>query len=716
MTATTASVSRLQLLGLGAPLLLVTLLGMMVLPMPPWLLDAFFTFNIALSLIVILITVYSRRPLDFSVFPTVLLVATLLRLALNIASTRVVLLHGHTGTDAAGRVIEAFGEFVVGGNYAVGLVVFAILVVINFVVVTKGAGRVSEVSARFTLDAMPGKQMAIDADLSAGIISQEEARARRDEIRQEADFYGSMDGASKFVRGDAVAGILILFINIFGGLIIGTVTHGMALSDAATNYVLLSIGDGLVAQVPSLVLSTATAIIVTRVSSSQDMGEQISEQLFGSPRALYVAAAVLTALGLVPGMPSLVFLVLAGILAGCGYMLAQRRTAATAAAGDGEAPEAPAAAESRDLSWDDVPPVDLLGLELGYRLIPLVDERQGGGLMARIKGVRRKLSQELGFLMQPVHIRDNLDLPPTSYRVSLHGVPVAEAEVRPDRELAINPGRVYGQVRGEPTRDPAFGLEAVWIDPADHDEAIGLGYTVVDVPTVIATDLSRIFKEHAHELLGHEEVQKLLDVLASHHPKLAEALVPKAMELNQVLRVLQALLAEEVPIRDMRTIAETLTQHAGQSQDSDALVRAVRGALGRAIVQNIAGGSDSVPLIALDPALEQMLQSTLGTAGGQGADAGRATLEPGMAESLQRAIRELVERQEMQGEPAVLVVLPDLRLWLSRWLRPTLRGLHVLAYTEIPDNRAVRVVATVGRDQVTRSGAANRAASEGIAS
>jgi flagellar biosynthesis protein FlhA len=725
MSTTSAALSKVQMLGLGAPLLLITLLGMMVLPLPPLLLDAFFTFNIALSLIVILIAVYTRRPLDFSVFPTVLLVATLLRLALNIASTRVVLLEGHTGTDAAGRVIEAFGEFVVGGNYAVGLVVFAILVTINFVVVTKGAGRVSEVTARFTLDAMPGKQMAIDADLSAGIISQQEARQRRDEIRQEADFYGSMDGASKFVRGDAVAGILILFINIFGGLIIGTVTHGMALGDAATNYVLLSIGDGLVAQVPALVLSTATAIIVTRVSASRDMGEQVNEQLFGNPRALYVTAAVLTVLGLVPGMPGAVFLLLAAVLAGGGYLLAQRqRGEADSNAEADMAPQAPA--EARDLTWDDVPPVDLLGLELGYRLIPLVDERQGGGLMARIKGVRRKLSQELGFLMQPVHIRDNLDLSPTTYRVSLHGVPVAEAQIAPDRELAINPGRVYGQVRGEPTRDPAFGLEAVWIDPADRDEAIGLGYTVVDVATVIATHLSRIFKEHAHELLGHEEVQKLLEVLSSHHPKLAESLVPKTMELNQLLRVLQNLLAEEVPIRDLRTIAETLTQHAAQSQDSDALTRAVRVALGRAIVQNIAGGSDSLPLIALEPALEQMLLTSLlstqggGTGHGQEGSSGRVALEPGMAESLQRSVRQLVERQETQGEPAVLVVLPELRFWLSRWLRPAVRGLQVLAYTEIPDNRAVRVVATVGRDdlagdkgrQPARAASATRMATE----
>ena len=710
MTTVTAVPSRLH--GLGTPFLLVALLGMMVMPLPALLLDVSFTFNIALSLIVVLITVYTRRPLDFSVFPTVLLVATLLRLALNIASTRVVLLNGHTGTDAAGKVIEAFGEFVVGGNYAVGLVVFAILVVINFVVVTKGAGRVSEVSARFTLDALPGKQMAIDADLGAGIISQDEARLRRDEIRQEADFYGSMDGASKFVRGDAVAGILILFINVFGGLVIGTATHGMSLGDAATNYVLLSIGDGLVAQVPSLMLSTATAIIVTRVSAARDMGDQVRQQLFGQPRALYVAAGVLATLGVVPGMPSLVFLLLAGLLAAGGYLIGQR-AAAVAADDDAATVDAETAPpESRDLTWDDVPQVDLLGLELGYRLIPLVDERQGGDLMARIKGVRRKLSQELGFLMQPVHIRDNLDLPPTAYRVSLLGVPVAEAEIAPGRELAINPGRVYGQVRGEPTRDPAFGLEAVWIDPADHDEAISLGYTVVDLATVVATHLSRVFKEHAHELLGHEEVQKLVDLLAANHPKLAESLVPKTMELGALLRVLQNLLAEEVPIRDLRTIAETLTQHGAASQDPDALTRAVRAALGRAIVQNIAGNAEELPLMALEPALEQMLLKSLNgslSGGAQSGDGGRVALEPGLAENLQRAIRQLVERQETQGEPSVLVVLPELRPWLARWLRPVIRGLHVLAYTEIPDSRAVRVVATIGRNELA-GGAGRHAA------
>jgi flagellar biosynthesis protein FlhA len=693
MTVSTHASSRLKVLGLGTPFLVLSLLAMMIIPLPPLVLDVFFTFNIALALVVILMSVYSARPLDFSVFPTILLVATLLRLALNIASTRVVLLHGHTGTDAAGRVIESFGEFVIGGNYAVGLVVFAILVIINFVVVTKGAGRVSEVSARFTLDAMPGKQMAIDADLNAGILTQEEAKLRRQEIAQEADFYGSMDGASKFVRGDAIAGIMILFINIIGGLIIGTVTHSMALADAATNYVLLTIGDGLVAQIPSLVLSTATAIIVTRVSSAQDMGEQVSRQLLSNPRAMFTVAGVVGVMGLVPGMPSMIFLVLAALLAGAGYLIQHRLRNEEAAGSTAQVPALEGrSAEDRDLSWDDVPPVDLVGLELGYRLIALVDASQGGNLMTRIKGVRRKLSQELGFLLQPVHIRDNLELAPTAYRISVLGVPLAEAEVQPDRELAINPGRVYGSVPGQATRDPAFGLEAVWIEPADREQAQSLGYTVVDLATVIATHLSRVLKDHARELLGHEEVQKLLDVLAHSQPKLVESLVPKTLELGVVLKVLKNLLAEEVPVRDMRSIAESLAQHGGATQDADILTAHVRAALARCIAQNIAGNAAELPLLALDPGLEQILQKSLSGA------AGGAALEPGLAERLQSSLKDLVKRQEISGDPSVLVVSPDIRLWLSRWLRPSIPGLHVLAYTEIPDNRTVQVVATVGRE------------------
>ncbi|HDJ86361.1 MAG TPA: flagellar biosynthesis protein FlhA, partial [Chromatiales bacterium] len=613
--------------GLGAPILLILMLAMVVLPLPPIALDLLFTFNISLSLIILLVVIYSRRPLDFSIFPSVLLIGTLLRLALNIASTRVVLLHGQNGPGAAGHVIKAFGEFVVGGNYAVGLVVFIILVIINFVVVTKGATRVSEVTARFTLDAMPGKQMAIDADLNAGIITHEEARERRAEISREAEFYGSMDGASKFVRGDAVAGILILIINILGGLAVGVLQHHLPLQDALRTYTLLTIGDGLVAQIPALLLSTAAAIIVTRVSSAQDLGQQVISQLFSSPRALAITAGVIGLLGLIPGMPNFAFLTLAVLLGVAAYWLYSR-----AGAEEVEAPQtAPeqASAESHDLSWDDVQPVDLIGLEVGYRLIPLVDKNQGGQLMARIKGVRKKLSQELGFLVQPVHIRDDLDLAPNTYRVSLLGVPVGESEVFPDRELAINPGQVFGTLQGVTVKDPAFGLEAVWIEPGQRDEAQAMGYTVVDAGTVIATHLSQVIQDHAHELLGHEEIQQLLDLLARSQPKLVENLVPKTLPLGVMLKVLQNLLAERIPIRDMRTIAETLAAHAPQSQDPGVLTAAVRTALGRLIVQHINGMSSELPVITLDPALEQILHQSLQSSG-----EGGGGMEPGLAERL----------------------------------------------------------------------------------
>jgi flagellar biosynthesis protein FlhA len=676
--------------GLGAPILLILMLAMVVLPLPPIALDLLFTFNISLSLIILLVVIYSRRPLDFSIFPSVLLVATLLRLALNIASTRVVLLHGQNGPGAAGHVIKAFGEFVVGGNYAVGLVVFIILVIINFVVVTKGATRVSEVTARFTLDAMPGKQMAIDADLNAGIITHEEARERRAEISHEAEFYGSMDGASKFVRGDAVAGILILIINILGGLAVGVLQHHLPLQDALHTYTLLTIGDGLVAQIPALLLSTAAAIIVTRVSSAQDLGEQVISQLFSSPRALAITAGVIGLLGLIPGMPNFAFLTLAVLLGVGAYWMYSRAGAEE----DGAAQTAPeqGPAEPRDLSWDDVQPVDLIGLEVGYRLIPLVDKNQGGQLMARIKGVRKKLSQELGFLVQPVHIRDDLDLAPNTYRVSLLGVPVGESEVFPDRELAINPGQVFGTLQGAAVKDPAFGLEAVWIEPGQRDEAQAMGYTVVDAGTVIATHLSQVIQDHAHELLGHEEIQQLLDLLARSQPKLVESLVPKTLSLGVVLKVLQNLLAERIPIRDMRTIAETLAAHAPQSQDPGVLTTAVRTALGRLIVQHINGMSSELPVITLDPALEQILHQSLQSSG-----EGGGGMEPGLAERLHGSLAQAAQRQEVAGQPAVLLVPPQIRPWLARWLRHTIPGLSVLAYNEVPDNKQIRVLATVGQ-------------------
>jgi flagellar biosynthesis protein FlhA len=692
---TSAGVLRLLLQrGVGAPLLLLAVLAMVILPLPPLALDVLFTFNIALSVLVVMAVVNVSRPLDFGIFPTVLLLATLLRLALNVASTRVVLLHGHEGTAAAGHVIEAFGHFVVGGNYAVGIVVFGILTIINFVVVTKGAGRISEVSARFTLDAMPGKQMAIDADLNAGLINQDEARLRRSEVRAEADFYGSMDGASKFVRGDATAGILILLINIAGGLAIGTLSHGMAFSDAARVYTLLTIGDGLVAQIPALLLSTGVAIIVTRMSKAQDLGKELSRQLLSHPRSLAVAGGVLGVMGLIPGMPNVAFLLFAAGCGGGAWLLQRRRKllAAAAAAPSAAATAATVPAEQRELSWDDVQSVDLIGVEVGFRLVPLVDKVQGGELLARIRGVRRKLSQELGFLVQSVHIRDNLELSPNAYRISLAGVVLAESVVYPDRELAINPGRVFGKPPGIETRDPAFGMEAVWIEPAKREHAQTLGYTVVDASTVIATHLSSVIQSHAHELLGHEEVQQLLNGLAKTAPRLVEDLVPKALPLGVVVRVLQGLLSERVPIRNLRAIVETLAEHAARTQDPAVLQSQVRIALGRQIVQDIVGSGAELPVITLEPDLEQLLQSTL-----QGQAIGNAALEPGLAERLQAKLADSAQRQEASNEAAVLMVAPQLRTTLARFTRATVPSLHVLAWNEIPDNRRVRLVAAVGR-------------------
>ncbi len=675
--------------GLGAPLLLLIMLCMMVIPLPPTMLDVLFTFNISLALLVLLAAVYAERPLDFAAFPTVILLATLLRLALNVASTRVVLLNGHTGTDAAGRVIEAFGEFVVGGNYAVGFVVFVILIIINFVVVTKGAGRISEVSARFTLDAMPGKQMAIDADLNAGIISQDEARDRRTEVAQEADFYGAMDGASKFVRGDAIAGILILLINIIGGLAVGTMQHGLSFSAAMHNYALLTIGDGLVAQIPSLVLSSSAAMMVTRVSSSQDMGQQILAQLFQKPRGLAVTAGVIGAIGLVPGMPNLAFLALAGVAAAGAWHLARRQQLTEEAAQADQAP-APEPA-TRDLSWDDVSPVDALGLEIGYRLIPMVDKSQGGQLMGRIKGVRKKLSQELGFLIPPVHIRDNLDLAPNSYRITVMGVAVGQAEVLPEREMAINPGQVFGHLEAQPARDPVFGLEALWIEPDQRDQAQTYGYTVVDASTVIATHLNQVLQDQAHELLGYEEAQQLLDRLAETAPKLVEDLVPKTLPLGTLVKVLQNLLEERVPVRDVRTIAETLAENALKSQEPGALTAAVREALGRFIIQNISGLDDEMEVIAVNPNLEQLLQQSL-----ESATEGGIGLEPGLAQSLQGSLVQAVQRQEATGKPAILLVAQAIRPMLAKFARHVAPALRVLAYSELPDDRQVKIVAVVG--------------------
>lgn len=706
--ATAGTIKNQIVKGMAAPILVVALLGMVIIPLPPIMLDMMFTFNIALSLVVLLVTVYVIRPLEFSVFPTVLLVATLLRLAMNVASTRVVLLEGHTGPGAAGNVIEAFGEFVIGGNYAVGLVVFAILVIINFAVVTKGAGRISEVSARFTLDALPGKQMAIDADLNAGIIEQDEAKQRREDVGQEADFYGAMDGASKFVRGDAIAGIMILVINIVGGLGIGVIQHNLSFEDALKFYILLTIGDGLVAQIPGLVISTAAAMLVTRVSKTEAMGKQVISQMFANPKALYITGGILGIMGVIPGMPNIPFLLLAAACGGYGYYMGQIKIETDAekvveeqqkkqVAQQQTMAEAPRP-ENKDLSWDDVPPVDLLSLEVGYGLIPMVDKNQGGQLLDRIKGVRKKLSQELGFLVQAVHIRDNLDLRPNEYRISVLGVPVGEAEIIPGNDMAINPGSVRSQIAGHATKDPAFGLEAVWIDPSKRDYAQTLGYTVVDISTVIATHLSQIIQDNSHQMLGHDEVQKLLDMLAEKSPKLVEELVPNTLPLSVIVKVLQNLLEEKVQIRDLRTIVETLAENGRRSQDPVALTGVVRESLGRMIVQNVCGMADELPVITLDPKLEQILLNSVQGAGEEGIG-----FEPGLAQRLHSSLEESVQRQEMAGEPAVLLISPQLRSWMSRMTRHSMSGLHVLAYNEIPDNKQVKVVSSIGQEQIAAS-------------
>jgi flagellar biosynthesis protein FlhA len=712
---------------LGIPLLLLMLLAMIILPIPPLLLDMFFTFNIALALVVLLVSVYAMRPLDFAAFPTILLIATLLRLGLNVASTRVVLLEGHQGGDAAGKVIEAFGHVVIGGNLAVGIVVFIILMIINFVVVTKGAGRISEVSARFTLDAMPGKQMAIDADLNAGLIDQDQARTRRQEVSSEADFYGAMDGASKFVRGDAVAGIMIMFINIFGGLAIGMAQHDLPFVEAFEKYTILTIGDGLVAQIPGLLLSVASAILVTRVNSSQEMGAQVVGQMFTSPKALAVSGIMMLVMGAIPGMPHVAFLGLGLICVGLAYYIHWRKQQPAAVednsfipagarlagemppsggaqAGASIAPQRSAPAlppgtpESPELGWDDVQPVDVIGLEVGYRLIPMVDKNQGGELLGRIKGVRKKLSQEMGFLIPSVHIRDNLDLNPTGYRISLMGVSMAEADVYPDRELAINPGQVFGTLEGLKTKDPAFGLDAIWINPNLREQAQTLGYTVVDPSTVVATHLNQILQQHTFELLGHEDVQKLLDMLAKTSPKLVEELVPNTISINVLLKVLQNLLRERVPIRDIRSIAEALAGSGIKSQDPAALTALARVALCRQIVQNIIGNERNLPVVTLEPGLEQLLLNTVQQAQKAGAD-DSAFIEPGLADRLQQSLITAAQKMEMAGKPLVLLVAAPLRPMLARFVRHSVPDMRVLAYNEVPDNKQISIEASVGADK-----------------
>ena len=686
--------SKIQLSGLGIPAIVLLIISMLILPLPSFLLDFLFTFNILLGVTIIMIAINSSKPLDFSAFPTILLIATMLRLGLNVASTRLVLVKGHEGSDAAGKVIEAFGEFVIAGNYVVGFIIFAILMIINFIVVTKGAGRVSEVIARFTLDALPGKQMAIDADLNAGIIDQEIAKARREEIAQESDFFGSMDGASKFVRGDAIAGMLILVINIIGGLTIGISQHDLSFSEAGRIYVLLTIGDGLVAQIPSLLLSLATAIVVTRVTTSESMTIQASTQL-GNPLALIIAGGIIILLGLVPGMPSFIFLTL-GIAAGlAGYFLSKSADKKIAeAANDVSEAIKENDVNKEELNWDDVDQVDLVGLDIGYGLIPLVNPETGGQLLPRVKGVRKKLSAELGFLVQPIRIRDNLDLEPDVYNIVMNGVIRGKGEIKIGQELAINPGQVHGSLEGTPTKEPAFGLDAVWIDPAQRDYARTLGYTVVDPATAIATHLNTLLRNNASELISHDETQQLLDKVAERSPKLVEDLVPEKLSLATITKVLQNILDESVSVRDMRTILEVLSTESSRTQDVEELTAAVRPKLGRMIVQGLVDVDDNLPVMTLNPALEQMLNNILQQSGSsQG-----LVIEPKLAESLISALAKNTREIEDQGSAAVLVVSPTLRPWLSKFIRHRLSDLTVLSYSEIPDDQAVDVVATIDVD------------------
>jgi flagellar biosynthesis protein FlhA len=680
---------------LAAPLIIILLLAMMILPLPAFVLDLFFSFNIALSVIVLLTSLYTVKPLDFMAFPTILLVSTMLRLSLNVASTRVVLTEGHTGGAAAGKVIEAFGHFLIGGNYTVGIVVFIILTIINFTVVTKGAGRIAEVGARFALDAMPGKQMAIDADLNAGLVGEDEARRRRTEVAQEAEFYGAMDGASKYVRGDAVAGIMVTVINIIGGLLVGLLQHDLGFAQALQTYTLLAIGDGLVAQLPSLIISTAAGIVVSRVASDQDIGTQLVGQLFAKPQVLYITAGIIGGMGLIPGMPNLVFLLLAGLLGGSAYLVSKRRREAPAeqeAAAAAAAAAAPAAAgaEPEEASWQDIMPVDTLGLEVGYRLIPLVDKAQGGELLKRIKGIRKKFAQEVGFLAPPVHIRDNLELKPSAYRITLKGVEVGSGEALNGQFLAINPGMASGTLPGLVTTDPAFGLPATWIDAGLRDEAQSMGYTVVDAGTVVATHLNHLITTHASELLGRSEVQALLDHIAKDSPKLVEDLVPKVVSLSTLQKVLQNLLIEGVHIRDMHSVIETLAENAAHTQDPNELTALVRIALGRAIVQQLFPGASELSVMTLDNRLERLLMQAMG-AGGDGTG-----IEPGLADTIAQQAGQAAAQQEQMGLTPVLLVPGPLRALLSRFLRRALPQLKVLSHSEIPETKTIRVTSLVG--------------------
>ncbi|WP_261653426.1 flagellar biosynthesis protein FlhA [Erwinia mallotivora] len=671
---------------MAGPVLILMILSMMVLPLPAFVLDLLFTFNIALSIMVLLVAMFTQRTLEFAAFPTILLFSTLLRLALNVASTRIILMEGHTGAGAAGHVVEAFGHFLVGGNFAIGIVVFIILVIINFMVITKGAGRIAEVGARFVLDGMPGKQMAIDADLNAGLIGEEVAKKRRAEVTQEADFYGSMDGASKFVRGDAVAGIMIMVINVIGGLLVGVVQHGMDVGHAAESYTLLTIGDGLVAQIPALVISTAAGVIVTRVSTEQDVGEQMVTQLFKNPRVMMLSAGVLGMLGLVPGMPNFVFLLFTSALLGLAWYLRGKENQPKPEPQSGmvKTVETPANVEA---SWTDVHLEDSLGMEVGYRLIPMVDHMQDGELLGRIRSIRKKFAQEMGFLPPVVHIRDNMELPPARYRILMKGVEIGSGDSYPGRWMAINPGTAAGTLPGEATVDPAFGLAAIWINSALKEQAQIQGFTVVEASTVVATHLNHLIGQHASELFGRQEAQQLLDRVSQEMPKLTEDLIPGVITLTTLHKVLQNLLAERVSIRDMRTIIETLAEHAPVQNDPHELTSVVRVALGRAITQQWFPGNGEAQVIGLDTTLERLLLQALQGGGG---------LEPGLADRLLAQAQSALAHQEALGAPPVLLVNHPLRALLARFLRRNLPQLMVISNLELTDNRQIRMTSTIG--------------------
>ena len=670
---------------LVAPIFIILVLSMMVLPLPPFALDMLFTFNIAMALMVMLMADYMIKPLDFSAFPAVILLTTLLRLSLNVASTRVVLLEGHTGTAAAGKVIESFGHFLIGGNFAVGLIVFAILVVINFIVVTKGAERIAEVGARFTLDAMPGKQMAIDADLNAGLIDEKEAKRRRAEVGEEAEFFGSMDGASKYVRGDAMAGLLILVINIVGGFVIGVAQHDLSASDAANSYVLLAVGDALVAQIPALLISVAAAMVVSRVGKEHDIGGQVARQLFDSPRAFAITAGVIGLLGVIPGMPHVVFLLIAGALAALSQWMHRRNKRAKDAP---PAPE-PMPDANAEASWEDLRPVDTLGLEVGYRLIALVDKERQGDLLSRIKGVRRKFAQEVGFLPPPVHIRDNLELKPSAYRLTLRGAIVGEGEAFPGMLLAINPGGATQPLIGTATTDPAFGLPAVWIEERQREAAQMSGFTVVDCATVVATHLSHLMQLQAARLLGRVETQQLVEHVTRLAPKLIEDVVPKMVGIASLQKILQLLLEEGVHIRDMRSIVESLAEHAAIVTDPAELARRIRVNLAPAIVQQIYGPTKELDVIALEPELERMVSQALNSPHG-------AALDPGVADTLSRSAAVSAKRQEDLGLPACLLVPDAIRVPMARLLKRAAPRLRVLSHSEIPETHSIRIGSVIG--------------------